>query len=430
MGSMIKITEYADKKPVIDAKMRENKVIIMAVDPGYDSYKIVINGEYVTTMPSLALHPELNERVAETVKRGETTSVTMKNADGEVEEFILGSEVADILAGERLSKANKALIKASEEKEKRFSTDGFKASFVMAVIRALHEYASEKNSVDFKKRDIQLTEWRLALVIAVPAAFSKASRTYIDEIFKEKFDAEVSVGTVRYHLTDFNFNLARPVLYTSQVLSAYNNFLFSPFGTTRNRTELEDIINESPSLVLDFGRKTFGAAVINSNLQVEYGQELDIDPNSFAMLRFETEVADIINEQYGSRLRKPVMPASVGMYCDGEDRLYAYKENGRGADEIRVHEIRRKVIEKHMPELIAYIDKKFDILNIHSIAVCGGTGSILLEEIQKAYNWRDYSNIKTVRPIDVYGAGMVYAVAFGAYSELAVKLNHSTGVFW
>lgn len=404
--------------------LAQSKTLILGVDPGYDAYKIVINGEFSVTIGSLALHPGAASSMGLNLIDDATTSLMLEDEEGGRKRYVMGEIVQAILAEDGITEENQKIVEESKKTAERFGTEAFKASFIMAILTALSRYARTKNRVGFTENDVTLKNWNVYMNVALPNDYMKAAREKIEKVLSEPVNGSVTVGGYKYELKDFEYGKFRYIRYSSQVLDAYFSVLYTQHGSFKKKESLFELKDDLPVLICDFGRKTFAAAIINEKIQAAYGRIIEgEDPNQFAMLSYEERTAYLINRDYGDRLRNPLLAANVGMYCDGNKQLYANKESGRGTELVNVQLYRDQVIRESQSKMIEYIDKRFSMDSVRSIFVCGGTGQILTPYLQASYNRKDFPQIKYVEMIEGYvnnhSVGSVFAVACGAYEDMA-----------
>ena len=78
--------------------LAQSKTLILGVDPGYDAYKIVINGEFSVTIGSLALHPGAASSMGLNLIDDATTSLMLEDEEGGRKRYVMGEIVQAILA--------------------------------------------------------------------------------------------------------------------------------------------------------------------------------------------------------------------------------------------------------------------------------------------------------------------------------------------
>ena len=156
----------------------ENKLLLMSVDPGYDGFKIYINGHNYLSKSLVIKTGETDEfeRIERpTIKDG--TFVQMRDFNsGKIVQYMTGQNARAALTDGTASDVSDFYTDAD-----RFSTPQFRASFYSAVIRALWLYATEDNEVGFTIEDLtnNLSGWGIYLLVTLPYAYAQEAKKNI-----------------------------------------------------------------------------------------------------------------------------------------------------------------------------------------------------------------------------------------------------------
>lgn len=398
---------------------KQNKVIVISVDAGYDAHKIIINNEFHKRILSLCLNSMSNlHGLSNDLPFNKDTYYALYNN----KKYVMGNGSHELTI-ETLNAENNQIL-TNNFTEKRFSSEAFKVSLLTAIGVALREY-SQNNTVDFKWED--LDQWKIELVVEVPFDYSKECTPILMNILTANNQLEIYT---KDGIFNFNLKLEREqIRVVSQVLSAYRSLWYDTFGNEVSDEEYIRIEQNLDSLLVDAGYYTLGILQINKELEAMYGKE-NIAKKNIAMFDIDKAVADRINSLYrGSLVDHDMLePIHIQSYTskDGSEpeQLLLYKE-GNSFKAIDVNEIKTEEIKKAQEELVQYIKDKFFLNKLKSIYVYGGTGKVFFEHIKEACS-NDLPWLKDISIINGYcngeNLGPVYAVAYGGMIERIFEL--------
>lgn len=410
---------YTEKRDAFYNYLKANKTILLSVDPGYDAFKIYVNGQPYTcksiTVESDNAGGNLN------VKGGAVVQL-QDNSTGSYHNYVVGAGALRLISDgdDTINYTQRMQLTYSDSK--RFSTESFRAAFYGAVLFALYEYSHSENAVDFTEADMnRLGDWKFALIVTVPYAYASEAHNNVARLLKEPVKAAVQLSknfSVRLN-SPLNFEM---VYFQPQVLASFRGKYFTDYGEGVDAAGSERLDETLPALIIDAGYHTCALVEINEMYMVREGRS-DVEEESYAMEHFDELTARKLAELYGTRISaEKLAPALVNDYCSGKRKLYAKKADGSiGNEVVDVSMVREEVLNSEKERLVDYLQRKYRMDNYKGAYITGGTGKGILFDYLKGVlgNWQ---NIEFVESINGYAngedVGSVYGVAGGAYNLL------------
>ncbi|MCR4922808.1 MAG: ParM/StbA family protein [Lachnospiraceae bacterium] len=387
---------------------RDNKIKI-AVDPGFDSVKVVING-YAFKFP---------KEVIDITSLKENQFIGEKKDSYLKVNYIPGKSH---LIGEYAARLLDETGKGREDLERVSISDTFatfesadKEVLIMgAIAKALIEYAKQDKSEMLVFRegedgfDLKSGAVDIYVCIALPHDAEEHEWEYISRWLKgeHKYSIETNEGK-------FNFDIRTDkITHASQVLAA----LYGVISDDEGRMDKSDeMLSESslPSIVIDGGYLTLGRARFTSVKIVDGGTS----DQKYAMRNIYEAVAKTIREEYG---REDITSSNIKRIMENTKTLN-YSVDGKGATldvSKLVAEESKKTCEALINELKEMYNNLFDI---KTLIITGGTGMVYYKEITKLLKdscpW-----IKVILTDYEFKGEKIspdYAIAVGSYKVLS-----------
>ena len=363
--------------------------LLIAIDPGFDSMKVVANGR-VFKFPF---------NVVETDER-KMTDYRLRD------DFMLyqGEDGATYRVGQyarEMSFDNKADV-ASFYTEKRFISKEFQVGLDTAVALAI-----EKNG---------LYDTQAVLNIHVMVALPHACRdTYAPTIIgsaagPHSFSLRCGQGTAR----TYQYNIPEAHIHTvSQTIAAILGETSDDSGNINE--EKFFYLSNGPTLVLDGGYYTMGMVVVSRGGSVDESKtESDVH---HAMANINQLVADAVKD------KRPDINHYAVEYLIGKDEgTIKYMQEGKAVS-VDLRDIRAEKMKVVADDLIQYLNSKYNsLLDLKYVLVTGGTGACLypyLLEYYKAANLLDEEHLMLTSGV-LHGQkhSIEYAITIGAFKGL------------
>lgn len=406
---------------------KKHKMLLIAVDPGYDGFKIYINYKRFLSK-SLVIRTGESEDF-EDIKSstvGDGTFVQIRDNSGKVIQYKTGRNAQDDLTNVSNVSADTDVFYSDAE---RFSTPEFRASFYSAVLRALWQYSLEENAVGFTVDDLvnDLSSWNIWMMIAVPYAYSAQAQKNIRSLLNVPIDGKFKLSRNMTLTLSGKLPIVK-IYFHEQVLAAFDGQYVDPCGNYSDAFE-QTMAEYLPAILIDAGYHTCAIVFITTAQDVLNGNATDASGNPipeevFSMEAFDKETARRLREKYSTaRISdEELLPSLINDYCTGKRTLYANNTRSGGSEEVDVAAIRAAVLNDGKNRLIEYLDRKFGMKKVTSAFITGGTGgSIMFDYLSNVFgNWPNIKQVTLItgEDIDNTEAGSVFGVAYGAYKLL------------
>jgi hypothetical protein len=418
----------------------ESNILVIAVDPGFDATKVVINGVCIKIPYNVV----------------NITNDTQKILFTRTDDFILSHYIrgGSYLVGEE---ARKLMMQKEERQEQlkkqgmmdsfnKFETQDFNINFFtalgIALIRysrftvrtnakpALHllPYVAGPTDSDENKRIAagnkeELSKFKIILGVALPheVAVNADDPTWPAihaELAKpHEFSVEVKEG-------EYPLSISVPEKQAkclSQVICA---LLGEAADDTGNEIKDSEMLKYLPALVIDGGYKTVGLFKLTTIKAVAQ----DESNTDYAMGNIHKAVAQELRDKYGrSDIQDFSIPSILEDPYTAGKLVYQKDQNTAVVD---VSALCRATEETMFNAFINYIDDKFEkLLDIKQILITGGTGAVYYPYFKKYAEEHAGHLVGHVilTDYDFFGKKLnpVYAIAAGLYKTLRHSINLS-----
>lgn len=366
-----------------------SNVLFIAVDPGFDSMKVIANG--------IAFKFPFN--VVETDER--------KMSDyGLRDDFMLYQTVQG--ATYRVGQYAREMVfdnKANVDDfytEDRFVSEAFQVGLNTAIALAI-----EKNGFYGVQDKLDIH-----LMVALPhSCRDKYTPTIVGAISGvHKFKLRCGKGKDK----TYRYNIGKGNIHTlSQTIAAILG------ETSDDNGNIDDekffYLSNGPTLVLDGGYYTMGMVVVSRGGSVDESKtESD---TKHAMANVNQLVADAIKDK-----RPDINHYAIEYLLGKDDGEIRYMENGKAAS-LNLHQVRQEKIEIVSRSLINYLNEKYDnLLDFKYVLVTGGTGATFYNYLLQAYSEAGLLDsdhlLLTSGMLNDSAHPVEFAIAIGAYKGL------------
>lgn len=330
-----------------------NKQLFIAVDPGFDSMKVVANG-IVFKFPFNVV--ETDERKMTDYRLRDDFMLYQDNTRGT---YRVGQYARELVFD------NKAQVD-SFYTEQRFISEEFQVGLNTAIALSI-----EKNGLCDEQGDLNIH-----LMVALPHS---CRETYAPTI------TGLAAGTHMFKLRCgqgkdkvFCFHIAEKNVRTvSQTIAAILGETSDDAGNVDE--EKFFYLSNGPTLVLDGGYYTMGMVVVSRGGSVDESKtESD---TQHAMSNVNQLIANTIKDK-----RPDINHYAIEYLLGKDDGIIRYMADGKAAA-IDLREIRRDKVKEVCTSLINYLDNKYNnLLDFKYVLVTGGTGAVFYKQLLDFYS--------------------------------------------
>lgn len=374
------------------------RIIIMklfiAVDPGFDSMKVVANGK-AFKFPFNVI--ETDERKMNDYRLRDDFMLLQK-CDGST--YRVGQYAREQLYD------NKEKID-SFYTEQRFISDEFQVGLDTAIALAI-----EKNELYEDQANLEIY-----LIVALPHACRNTYSTTITGAAAGPHSFQLRCG--RGETKQYTFTIAESHIHTvSQTIAAILGETSDDNGDINE--EKFCYLSNGPTLVLDGGYYTMGMVVVSRGGTID--EDKTESDTRHAMANVNEAVAAALRDK-----RPDVNHYSVEYLLSKDGGTIRYLENGK-AVKVNVGDIREEKMQEVCADLIEYLNQKYNhLLDFKYVLVTGGTGFNFYPQILKYYeeaNLLDRNHLLlTSGELEGRNNPIEFAIAIGAYKGLKAIAN-------
>lgn len=382
----------------------QKKKLLIAIDPGFDGGKIVINNSLVLNVPYVA-QDITSAEMDDSVIRADSANYICYDNGGR--KYCVGSFAKrSMLDVRRANTEDKYRIASFYDVRRRFSSEEFKICFESIIGYALirYEEATKKTESPFTCSD--LLNYDLIIGIALPHEHLKALWEEMKPFVNGEHEFNLTVGLQKSR--KFKFTFAKSMAY-SQALSAFYCAMANNDGS--NRYPLDSF---APAIVILAGYKTLERFEYSRTGVILVGDDNNPSNEVYAMYNVNHDVVERIQRE---------IPGSTVTEYEIESSIYSGKEtfNVLDADKnlvaVPVAAYRKEALKKKCLEMIENTRENFDYFRTTStILVAGGTGAQYYEYIKDWCDSQDALKGKAIlvaEEINGVTYDSVYAVAIG-----------------
>jgi len=363
--------------------------LFIAVDPGFDSMKVIANGT-VFKFPFNVIETD-ERKMSDYGLRDDF--MLYQDMDGTT--YRVGQYAREMVFD------NKAKVD-SFYTEERFVSEQFQVGLNTAIALAI-----EKNGLAGVQDKLDIH-----IMVALPhGCRDKYTPTIVGAASGvHKFKLRCGKGKDK----TYRYNIEKKNIHTvSQTIAAILGETSDDFGNVDENRFF--YLSNGPTLVLDGGYYTMGMVVVSRGGSVdETKTESD---TKHAMSNVNQLVADAIKD------KRPDINHYTIEYLLGKDNgIIRYMENGKAAA-LNLHELRQEKVEEVCNSLIAYLNDKYNnLLDFKYVLVTGGTGATFYQQLLKYYSAAGLLDnehlLLTTGMLDGKTNPVEFAIAVGAYKGL------------
>lgn len=363
--------------------------LYIAVDPGFDSMKVIANGK-AFKFPFNAI--ETNERKMNDYRLRDDFMLIQRN-DGST--YRVGQYAREQLYD------NKKNID-SFYTEQRFTSTEFQVGLDTAIALAI-----EKNGMYNDQSNLEIH-----LIVALPHACRNVYASTIIGTATGPHSFHLRCG--REEAKKFTFTIKEANIHTvSQTIAAILGETSDDNGDINE--EKFHYLSNGPTLVLDGGYYTLGMVVVSRGGTID--EDKTESDTRHAMANVNEAVATEIR-----KYRPDVNHYSIEYLLNKDGGTIRYMENGR-ANTIKIGEMREQKMYETCADLIEYLNRKYNyLLDFKYIIVTGGTGYNYYPQILQYYEEAELLDkehlLLTSSDLEGHQNSIEYAIAIGAYKGL------------
>ncbi len=409
------------------ATYKQDYNLVIAVDPGFDSTKIVING-IMFSVPNCAVN--ITGKVNSILGARKSGFLLSHYIDGN--EYLVGREARKLMLQQD---ARESRLKKKDVMDSylMFTTQDFEINLFTIIGLALVKYSEYSKKKDIKpaldlqpgdsddiinKNRSELKRFSMIIGITLPTDSVQEAWPSVKQklLGAHKCDIETDSG---FYGLSFTVEPGH-VLVLPQATAALLGAACDDEGYEDDNSA---ILSKLPVLVIDGGYKTIGLVKLTTIKMTDQAES----NTDFAMGNVHKRVAERIRNEYG---RKDIYDFSIPSILEdqtGNSEIVYVNEEGN-TDSINVMQLVREEAKKLCDELIDYINTKYEnLVDIRQILVTGGTGAAYYEHILeyvKGHRKHLETNI-ILTDYDFLGKKInpIYAIVVGMYKVLLNQIS-------
>jgi CRISPR/Cas system CMR-associated protein Cmr5 small subunit len=388
--------------------------IYISIDPGCDSFKVVIN-KTMFNIPSNVEEVVLKDiRNLVSASSPEKHLICHKNG----ESYAIGELAKTHMASSRTIGNYYGGIRDNQNRKINDGQEYFLSNEFQVGIESMIGYGIYGYSLDNNISIDELLKREIICSVTLPHGA-------VDE-YSEPVISKVS-GLHTYKMTigqgneiKFSYNIERTnVLIMSQVIAAIMGELLDDNGQPLDKVT----INQFPTIVLDGGYRTMGIVNVRDDFFID---EREAESNEdFAMVNVNNHVSKIIKERFNVDM--PEYLVEQNMNKKEFEQSYRDKENNNKFSKFNLKELKDYETDRVVRDMVEYLDKKFDDLRENKgILITGGTGAAYYNPLKTIYidersQFTKDQIILTNAPFNGKPCEPVFAIAVGSYKAMMAQ---------
>ncbi len=393
-------------------------IIRLAVDPGYSSIKVVVEG-MIITIPSDVIENTGNEKKFISEKKEGFAAITDFGKN-----YLVGNYARKLLLEEN-RQIQQDVNQSVLEDYDRFASQYFEISMKAAIGIALVRYCelTQKKNLNPVIHVEELPECDIYLSIAVPYAVYDAGNRgplgFIKSRLYAAHDYDLELADRSYRLK-YSIRDDCKYKFQSQVVAALLGTLVDEFDDELDIIKQGD--SDKPILVIDGGYRTVGIFKLS---QIDSVEEAESN-RTFAMALVDEKVAEIMHE----RGRNDIKSYNIQEYYDSHEEITVLDDGETHT--ITINKQREEVAAEYCGIMIDYLREKYNnLLPIKQILITGGTGAAYYETLIHYINSHpDMSHLRGkvhLGQYKFYGqkVGPVHTIVCGLYKQFKRYLDQN-----
>lgn len=378
------------------------KQLLVAIDPGFDSIKVIANGQHFK-FPFNAVQTDERKMSDYGSRSGFILYKDQSGATWRVGQYARG-----------LIYDNKTQDDEGSELSNFYTEERFVSSEFTVGIRSAIAMAIDKTGLYDDQADLEIS-----MIVALPHAIrTKYASTIIGLV----------AGEHNYLMT-FDKGEERPYRYTileqrvftvSQTIAAILGETSDDFGNVNE--EKFFYLSNGPTLVVDGGYYTVGLVPVSRGGNVD--DEKAESDTLHAMKNVNVATAKVIQDK-----RPDIKHYMIEYLMEQNDGIIRYLNQKEGkAETINIEEIRQQKMHETCADFIDHLNKKYNnLLDFRYVLITGGTGACYYAQMLDYYQGigvTDSDHMLLTKPtLNGEETSIEFAIAVGAYKGLCGKLQ-------
>lgn len=375
------------------------KEVYIAVDPGFDTIKVIANGKFFK-------FPFNTEKTDEKKISNMTVAddfILYRNKDNET--WRIGQYARELIFEKKDSSDIEDKMK-SFYSEKRFVSDEFTIGLRTAIAMAISELGlyNEINNIN------------IFIMVALPHSVRDNYSTQVKSILSGNHDYFVKIGKELEE--EYTYIIEEDNIFTvSQTVA-------SILGETSDDDGNIDedkfyYLSDGPTLVIDGGFYTIGEVAVDRGGSIN--EEKTFSDTEHAMKNINMEIARELENQ-----RPDIKYYVIEYLMTKNDGKVKYLNDGK-ADIIDLNILKKDKIKEMSYRFIESLNKKYNnLLDFNYVLVTGGTGACYYDYLKEYYVGKGIVEedrlILTNNILNGKAFNIEFAIAAGAYKGLKGKV--------
>lgn len=375
------------------------KEVYIAVDPGFDTIKVIANGKFFK-------FPFNTEKTDEKKISNMTVAddfILYRNKDNET--WRIGQYARELIFEKKDSSDIEEKMK-SFYSEKRFVSDEFTIGLRTAIAMAVSELGlyDEINNIN------------IFIMVALPHSVRDNYSTQVKSILCGNHDYFVKIG--KEPEEEYTYIIEEDNIFTvSQTVA-------SILGETSDDDGNIDedkfyYLSDGPTLVIDGGFYTIGEVAVDRGGSIN--EEKTFSDTEHAMKNINMEIAKELEDQ-----RPDIKYYVIEYLMTKNDGKVKYLNDGK-ADIIDLNILKKDKIKEMSYRFIESLNKKYNnLLDFNYVLVTGGTGACYYDYLKEYYVGKGIVEedrlILTNNILNGKAFNIEFAIAAGAYKGLKGKV--------
>lgn len=375
------------------------KELYIAVDPGFDTVKVIANGQFFK-------FPFNTEKTDEKKISNMTVAedfILYRNNDNET--WRIGQYARELIFEKKDSSDIEEKMK-NFYSEKRFVSDeftiGLRAAIAMAVSR-LNLYECLNNVTIF-------------IMVALPHSVRDNYSTQVKSVLAGSHDYYLKIG--KEEEEEFSFSINENNIFTvSQTIASILG------ETSDDEGNIDEdkfyYLSDGPTLVIDGGFYTIGEVAVDRGGSIN--EEKTFSDTNHAMKNINIEIAKELEDQ-----RPDIKYYVIEYLMTKNDGKVKYLKDGK-AEIIDLNVLKKEKIKDMSFRFIESLNKKYNnLLDFNYVLITGGTGASYYEYLKEYYVGKGIVEedrlILTNNILNKKAFNIEFAIAAGAYKGLKGKV--------
>ncbi|WP_294373592.1 ParM/StbA family protein [uncultured Clostridium sp.] len=375
------------------------KEVYIAVDPGFDTIKVVANGEFFK-------FPFNTEKTDEKKISNMTVAddfILYRNKDNET--WRIGQYARELLFEKKDNSDVEEKMK-NFYSEKRFVSDEFTIGLRTAIAIAVSKLGLYEN----------IKNINIYIMVALPHSIRDNYSTQVRSILAGNHNYYLRIG--KEEEKEYEFSIDENNIFTvSQTIASILG------ETSDDEGNIDEdkfyYLSDGPTLVIDGGFYTIGEVAVDRGGSID--EEKTFSDTSHAMKNINKEISKELEEQ-----RPDIKYYVIEYLMSKNNGKIKYLKDGK-AEIIDLNELKKFKIKDMSSKFIESLNKKYNnLLDFNYVLVTGGTGASYYEYLKEYYVGKGIveedrliltNNILNGKTFDIE-----FAIAAGAYKGLKGKL--------